>query len=54
LSRTKKEPDLKWWEYLDWETMEFTWKRLPEEIKQVIRDTLGSPSYDVSEEKVIK
>jgi len=52
LTRKVKEPDITWWEYLNWETMPQTWALLSEDIKQVIRDAGLAPSFDSPEEKV--
>ncbi len=37
---------VKWYDYLDWETMEFTWWKMSEEKRQEIRDAGINPSYD--------
>ena len=35
-----------WWELLIWEDMTLTWARLPEEIKNKIRERGEAPSWD--------
>ena len=35
-----------WWELLIWENMNQTWARLPEKIKNKIRERGEAPSWD--------
>lgn len=37
----------KWYEYLDWDEMQTTWNKLPEEIKDKIRKAGKAPKYDI-------
>jgi len=39
-----------WWEMLEWESMESTWYKLSDEIKNKIREAGLAPSYDLSSE----
>lgn len=39
--------EAKWWELLDWNQMENTWRRLSDEIKNKIRRATLAPTYDV-------
>jgi len=40
-----------WWDYLDWETMEVTWWKMPEKMRQKLRDSGINPSYDTSKQR---
>ena len=39
-----------WWHYLDWETMEITWWKMSETMRQKLRDEGINPSYDSSKQ----
>jgi hypothetical protein len=39
-------PSPKWWELIDWNTMEDTWWKLTERVRQEIRDGGKAPKYD--------
>jgi len=46
----KEYQEPRWWEMLDWNTMEKTWSSLSEDIKDKIRGAGLAPDYDSQEE----
>lgn len=44
-------PSPKWWMFIDWDTMDDTWWKLTERVRQEIRDGGKAPKYDVVERK---
>ena len=45
--RKQKSKEKEWWQLLDWNMMKNTWKILPKEIKNKIREAGLAPNFDV-------